>query len=102
MRTLSDRGVATPMLKICVATSYTQDFAQMGDICATTLKIYSKKHSYTLRVIPNLVMQDRPSPWHRIRFIPELFNEGFDFVLWMDADALFFLFYSDIIEVIEP
>lgn len=90
------------MLKICAATSYTKDFAPIGNICANTLKIYSKKHGYTLRVIPNLVMPDRPSPWHRVKFIPKLFDEGFDFVLWMDADTLFLRYDRDIREVVEP
>mgnify|MGYP001269079836 CR=1 FL=1 len=74
----------------------------MGNLCAATLKIYAKKHNHTLRVISNLVMPDRPSPWHRISFIPELFDEGFDFVFWMDADALFLRYDRDIREVIEP
>jgi hypothetical protein len=90
------------MLKICIATSYTQDFAELGNICATTLKFYAKKYGYTLSLVPNLVMLDRSASWHRIKYTAALFDLGFDFVFWMDADALFLRYDRDIQEVIEP
>lgn len=90
------------MLKLCLATAYTQDFAEVGNLCTATLKLYAKKYGYTLKVNPDLVMPERPASWYRLKYIPELFDQGFDFVFWVDADALFLRYDLDIGEVIEP
>ena len=74
----------------------------MGYMCTATLKVYSKKHGYSLRVIPDFTMPDQSLSWHRINLILELFDEGFDFVFWMDPNALFLRYDRDIREVIEP
>ena len=39
--------------------------------------------------------------WHRVKLIPQLFDQGYDYVLWIDADALFMRFDRDIADVID-
>jgi len=89
-------------MRICVATSYTANFAPLGDLAAATLWLYAKRHSCSVRIEPNQAPMARPPAWHRIRWVPQLFEEGFDFVLWLDADALFLRFDCDIRTVIKP
>jgi len=74
---------------MCVATSYTENFSQLGDLAAKTLRFYAKRHSCTARIVPTLGNTERPPSWYRVQWIPELFDEGFDFAFWLDADALF-------------
>jgi hypothetical protein len=35
----------------------------------------------------NEIPSDRPPSWHKIRVIERLFDQGYEFVLWIDADA---------------
>jgi hypothetical protein len=86
---------------MCVATSYTQNFSQLGDLSAKTLRFYAKRHSCAVRIVSDLGNMERPAAWHRVQWIPELFDEGFDFVFWLDADALFLRFDRDIRELIQ-
>ena len=90
------------MLKICAATSYTQDFEDIGFFSAVTLKEYTKKFGYDLYVNTELVATERGPSWQKIPLIRELFLEGYDFVFWMDADAIFMRYDQDLQELIEP
>jgi hypothetical protein len=90
------------MLKICAATSYTRDFEKVGNFSALTLKTYTQKFGYDLRINSDLVVTDRGASWQKIPLIRELFHEGYDFVFWMDADAIFMRYDQDLQEVIEP
>jgi hypothetical protein len=90
------------MLRICAATSYTRDFAKVGMFSALTLKAYTQKFGYDLRINSDLVATDRGASWQKIPLIRELFQEGYDFVLWVDADAMFVRYDQDLQEVIEP
>jgi hypothetical protein len=89
------------MTKVCVATSYTETFSQLGDLSAKTLRFYANRHSCAARIISNLGNVGRPAAWHRVQWIPELLDEGFDFVFWLDADALFLRFDRDVRELIQ-
>jgi hypothetical protein len=82
---------------LCVATSYTPNFAPLGDICAATLRHYAKTFGCDAYIDPSpAIPENRPSPWHRVKLIPELFDKGYDYVLWVDADALFVRFDVDV------
>jgi len=74
--------------KICVATSFTPNFAEIGEYAAMTLELYAKRHGLATSVTREISL-DRPAPWHRVKLIPELFDQGFEYVLWIDADAIF-------------
>lgn len=95
-------GNALFMVKICAATSYTQDFEDVGTFSAVTLKEYTKKFGYDLYVNTELVVTERAPSWLKIPLIRELFLEGYDFVFWLDADAIFMRYDQDLQELIEP
>jgi hypothetical protein len=73
--------------RLCLATSYGSDFADIGDYCAMTLQLYAVRWGHAIHVDSDVVI-DRPPAWHRVKQIPELFDQGYEFVLWLDADAL--------------
>jgi hypothetical protein len=90
------------MVSLCVTTAYTKSFAvDIGDFCAATLRLYAGHHNLALCVVPDMAFPERPPSWFKLKLIPELFKKGFDFVLWVDADALFMRYDRDIREVVE-
>ncbi len=91
------------MSSLCPATMYTSNFSRLGDLCAATLSLYAKRHAASFRVIiPDACEVKRPASWHKLELIRQLFQEGFEFVLWIDADALFLRFDTDIRSLILP
>lgn len=58
-------------------------------------QLYAAAFGLKARVNANPIL-DRPISWHRVTFIPELFDEGFEYVVWIDADALFIDFTQDV------
>jgi hypothetical protein len=84
---------------ICIATSYDSAFREIGDFAAMTVRRYASTHGYAA-FIDDHVSCGRPPAWHRVQLIPELFARGFEFVLWVDADAIFVRFDVDIANVI--
>jgi Nucleotide-diphospho-sugar transferase len=87
-------GLGVP--RLCLATSYSSDFADIGDYCAMTLQLYAARWGHAVHVNPDVAI-DRPPAWHRVKLIPELFDQGYEFVLWLDADATFVRFDADIL-----
>ncbi len=59
-------GYAIFMQKICVATAYTRNFEKVGTFSALTLKEYTQKFDYDLRVNSDLVATDRAPAWQKI------------------------------------
>jgi hypothetical protein len=84
---------------ICIATSYDTPFRQIGDYAAMTLRCYARRHGYAALIEDNIAI-DRPPSWHCVRLIPQLFDRGFDFVMWIDADAIFSRFDVDVADLI--
>lgn len=82
------------MARLCVTTSYTADFSGMGDVCAASLRRYAEAWGCDVHVAQGAFVP-RPAAWHRVRLIPELLDQGYDFVLWLDADAMFVRFDRD-------
>ncbi len=75
-------------MRLCLATAYDDAYRAMGDICAASLTAYAAAHGLELRVFRTLPDTGRPPAWAKIPLITGLFDEGCDFVLWVDADAV--------------
>jgi len=84
-----------------IATSFDNGFRGIGEYAVLTMQLYGVLHKISLRFDDNPIL-DRPTSWHRIVFIPKLFAEGFDFVIWMDADAIITRFDVDVRSLIKP
>ena len=87
------------MPSICIATTYDPSFRDIGVYAAMTCRLYAQRHGYALHVDDNAKCE-RPPAWHRVMLIPMLLDKGHDYVLWLDADAIFVRFDRDIAEVI--
>jgi len=90
----------TTKYKICLTTYFDKRFEKLGKICLKSLKKYAEKHSYDVK-LHNETSSVRPPSWNKILVIKKLFQEGYDFVFWVDADALFVRFDEDIADEIE-
>jgi hypothetical protein len=87
--------------RLCLATSYSSDFADIGDYCVMTLRLYAARWGYAVHVDPDVAI-NRPPAWHRVKLIPELFDKGYELVLWLDADAAFVRLDADILAELRP
>jgi hypothetical protein len=89
------------MNRLCLATAYTSNFAVLGDMATATLGFYADAHCCAVHVNPSVHDFARPTSWYKLQLIQQLFAEGYDWVLWVDADALFMRFEIDVRGVIE-
>jgi hypothetical protein len=74
-------------MRICLTTAFNAAYAEMGAVCEASLAAYARAQDLELRVVRGVV-PDRPPAWTKIKVIASLFQEGFDFVLWVDTDAV--------------
>lgn len=86
---------------LCIATSFDAGFADIGVYCAAAAHLYAARWGHDLRVMPK-VQFDRPPAWHRVQLIPQLFDEGYEHVFWIDADSVFARLDADILAEIRP
>jgi hypothetical protein len=93
------KGRTVGMPSICIATSYDRSFRDIGDYAAMTCRLYARRHGYTVHIDDNAKCERHPA-WHRVMLIPALLDKGYNYVLWLDADAMFVRFDRDIAEVI--
>jgi len=74
-------------MRICVTTWYDEGFSALGDLCLLSLARYCRVQGYELQ-IPEVPHSNRPPAWNKIQVCLALFDQGADFVLWVDADAV--------------
>lgn len=75
-------------MTLCVTTAFNDRYAEMGAICAGSLRHYAATQGLAARVHDTLPETGRPPAWAKLRVIEALFDEGFAFVLWVDTDAV--------------
>jgi hypothetical protein len=87
-------------LNICIITLFDKKYKKMGEWCAKSIQRYAQKYHYNFKY--NIkVESDRPVSWNKILIIQKLLEEGYDFVFFIDADAIFVRFDEDIADEIE-
>ena len=59
----------------------------MGDLCLRSLRYYAAQHGLELAYLPNVAV-DRPPSWRKLLITQQLFQRGYKYVMWVDADAL--------------
>lgn len=85
--------------QICICTSYDERFSHIGDLTSETMRAYGKRYGFPVEIDPRVLIERHPA-WHRVKYITELFGKGYEYILWLDADALFVRYDIDIREVI--
>jgi len=86
--------------RICITTYFDEKFAPIGDLCYKTLQIYGALNQFDVVLFKNIVSR-RPPPWHKILVIRKLFAHRYDYVFWVDADAIFTDYKRNIADEIE-
>lgn len=86
--------------RIACATLYDQGFASIGWMSRNTLTRYGRRHGHDV-IVARSVECDRPPAWYKLRLVQALFDQGFDYVFWMDADAMFTDSNHDIADLVQ-
>jgi len=87
-------------MRICLTTWADAAFEDMKSLCVTTLQRYCESQDIDIRVYED-IDSGRPPAWNKIPVVRRLLQE-YDFVFWIDSDAIFVRFDEDIREEIRP
>ncbi len=78
-----------------VITFYDAGFARFGDLAWAGICAYAERQGLDSARFSQR-KTDRPAPWEKIICIQESLDAGYDFVLWIDADAMIVDLEADI------
>ena len=97
-----EKKIKDKNISVCMTTYFDKNFEKIGNICLKTLKVYAKKYGLDIRLYNN-IKSNRPPAWNKILLIQKLLQDkkDYDFVFWIDSDALIINFDKDIREEIE-
>jgi galactosyl transferase GMA12/MNN10 family len=87
--------------RICLLTAFTPSYRDEFVIARPHFEHYARRHNYDFRAIENEVAP-RHGAWIKIAAIRETLNEPFDFILWVDTDALIVRKDIDVRSAIRP
>lgn len=73
---------------VCVITFYDGPFSVYGDLAWKSIEAYAERHGYDKWCFHERSTEDRPTPWEKIVAIQKTFEAGYEFVFWVDADAV--------------
>src|SRR3989344_1012987 len=90
-------------MKVCMTTYFDRNFSSMGRLCLKSVKKYAKKYGFDVKLY-NKISSKRPPAWNKILVIQKLLKDPkkYDFILCVDADAIFVRFDEDIRKEIKP
>ncbi|MEO1749524.1 MAG: putative nucleotide-diphospho-sugar transferase, partial [Pseudomonadota bacterium] len=71
-----------------LSTAYNANLADMAKITVPNMQRYADRHGMELRAHDSCDV-DRSPYWYKVHFARLLFEEGFDFIFWVDTDAVF-------------
>jgi len=76
--------------RICVVMLATPNILNYSQHAISANKLYSEHHGYGFRVFTEGLDPVRHPSWHKIRAVQQVLETGFyDYVFWIDADAVF-------------
>jgi hypothetical protein len=79
---------------------YDDTIKSYGDVNYEINKIYCEKYGLHISVSNQRKLQNRHSAWERIPLLLENI-ENFDYLIWIDADAFFYIDADNIVNVIQ-
>lgn len=86
--------------RLALATLYDEAFASIGWMCRNTLTRYGARHGHDV-VVARSVDCGRPAPWAKVPFVLALLDQGYDYVFWVDADAVIVDAGHDVADLID-
>lgn len=72
---------------ICIVTFYDSGFRRIGDLAWDSMRAYAAMQGYSCMRFRE-PSSGRPYSWEKISCIEKALDLGYDFVLWIDADAM--------------
>jgi hypothetical protein len=73
--------------RVCLLTAYNTVQQQLAALTAPSLHSFAEAHAYTVRA-DYRDQWERPRGWIKIEAIRAALEDDFDFVFWIDADAI--------------
>ncbi len=90
------------MSRCCIVTAYQgDDFAKLAALTLPRMEAFAARHGHEL-VVHKLDGSGFTNSWMKIPAIISALRSGFDFVLWLDIDALILRTDRDILEDVQP
>ena len=87
-------------MKICILMFYDNNISEYGDINYKINKLYCDKYNLDLILSKDKTYTNRHSAYERLPLILKHI-EKYDYVIWIDADAFFYIDSKNIIDIIK-
>ena len=79
-------------MKICVCMWYDDNIKQYADINLKVNQLYCEKYSYEISVSDKRFFVEKHVSWEKLPFLYNtLISDKYDYVVWIDADAFFYI-----------
>lgn len=72
----------------CLLTSHDRNFEPIARFTVPSMRRYAERHGMDFACFVDFKI-DRPPAWAKIYLTEQMFDQGYDYVLWVDADAYF-------------
>jgi hypothetical protein len=86
-------------MKVCIVTFYDNNIKIYGDITSDINKRYCNKYNIDFKVNKNRTYKIRKPNWEKIPTILD-YIVYYDYIIWIDADAIFYNDAENIIDII--
>ena len=87
-------------MRVCLLMFYDDNISDYGDINYKINKLYCEKYNLDLILSKEKTYKDRHSAYERLPLILKHI-ENYDYVIWIDADAFFYIDSKNIIDIIK-
>jgi hypothetical protein len=74
--------------KLALTTMYTENIKSYGELSTKNKKWYTTKYDIDLIVTKDRLSNRHPA-WDKIKCVINAMQENYDYIIWMDADAIF-------------
>jgi hypothetical protein len=87
-------------LKICAVMWYDSNISSYADINLEINRAYCKKHNIELIVSSERLYPNRHAPWEKLLMVLKHIRK-YNYIMWIDADAFFYIDAKDIRPIIQ-
>jgi hypothetical protein len=88
-------------MRIGVCTFADENVTTYSEISTFIHRLYCSYHGYTYKVFSKRSCTNKSPHWEKIVCLQNMLNESFDYVMWIDADAIFYDFSTKIEDIIQ-
>lgn len=78
-------------MKICLCTWYDENIKEFADINYLINKKYADKYEYDFIKCNQRRLENKDLSWEKLSLIYSLFEKQYDYIVWIDADAFFYI-----------